>query len=60
MKWIVNNILSKLVLGALAIILQIGWMIYMVERATQISNIFNYVLHIFALLLALHIINKDT
>lgn len=60
MKWIVNNILSKLVLGALAIILQIGWMIYMVERATQISNIFNYVLHILALLLALHIINKDT
>ncbi len=60
MKWIANNIFSKLVLGAVAILAQLAWICYMVYRATAISKSFSLLFNILAVVLALYIINKDT
>ena len=59
MKWIANNIFSKLVLGAIAILAQLAWICYMLYRATAISKSFNLLFNILAVVLALYIINKD-
>lgn len=59
MKWIANNIFSKLVLGVLVILLQFGWLVYMLYYATATSSVFNLILHALAVMLALYVINKD-
>lgn len=59
MKHIANRILGKLPLCALMILLQFGWMVYVLYYATAISNAFNILLHGLSVLLALFVVNKD-
>lgn len=59
MKHIVNRLFSKLVLGALMILLQFGWIVYGVYCATAISTGFNIFFHILSIAVALYVVNKD-
>ncbi|MCM1107343.1 MAG: cardiolipin synthase [Blautia sp.] len=59
MKRFANKIFGKLPLGILIICLQFFWLVYMVCRATAANSFINIIFEIFAVVLCLHIANKE-
>lgn len=59
MKRFLNKLFSKLVLGAVIIILQFGWFVYLIYGATTANSVANLCLQIAAVALALYVANKD-
>lgn len=59
MKRFASKVFSKLVIGALIIILQFGWFVYLIYSATAANSAVNMCLQIVAVALALYIANKD-
>lgn len=59
MKRFASKVFSKLVIGALIIILQFGWFVYLIYSATATNSAVNMCLQIVAVALALYIANKD-
>ena len=59
MKRFASKVFSKLVIGALIIILQFGWFVYLIYSATVANSAVNMCLQIVAVALALYIANKD-
>lgn len=59
MKRIANKIFGKLTLGALIILLQFGWFVYLIYSATAANTAINVCFQIIAVALALYVANKD-
>ncbi len=59
MKKILSRLLSKLVLCGVIILVQFGWIVYMTYWASVRSTIFNVLLQVLALIMALYVVNKD-
>ena len=59
MKRFASKVFSKLVIGALIIILQFGWFVYLIYSATAANSAVNMCLQIVAVALALYIANND-
>lgn len=59
MKRITKFLNSKLAIGLLIILMQLAWIIYMVYYATEKFSVFNTILRIGALILALFVISRD-
>lgn len=59
MKRFASKLFSKLSLGAIIIILQFGWFVYLVYSAKRSSSAANMVFQVCAVALALYIANKD-
>ncbi len=58
-KYIVSWIFSKMVLGIILIIIQAGWLLYLLYWATSVSRGLDVAIHVLALVLALVIVDKD-
>lgn len=59
MKRFASKLFSKLTIGAIIIILQFGWFVYLVYSAKRSSSAANMVFQVCAVALALYIANKD-
>lgn len=59
MKRISNIIFGKLTLGALIILLQFGWFVYLIYSATAANAAINTCLQVIAVALALYVANRD-
>lgn len=59
MKGIVSCLFSRLVLGIVLIILQLGWIFYSCYRVTTISNAINVLLHILSVIVSLCVVDKE-
>lgn len=59
MKRILNKLFSKLVLGAVIIILQFGWFVYLLYSATVYSSIADALLKVASIVLALFVSSRD-
>jgi cardiolipin synthase len=59
MRKFLSRLFSKLVICALIILLQFGWIVYATYRATTQSSVLNILLHLLAVTIALYVVNKD-
>lgn len=59
MKRVLNKLFSKLVLGALIIILQFGWLVYLLYSATLASSVVDMIFKVAAILLALFVSSRE-
>lgn len=59
MKRFANKLFSKLVLGAMIILLQFGWFVYLIYSATTVNSAVNIGFQVIAVALALSVANKD-
>ena len=59
MKRVLNKLFSKLVLGALIIILQFGWLVYLLYSATLASSVVDILFKVAAILLALFVSSRE-
>jgi cardiolipin synthase len=59
MRKFLSRLFSKLVICALIILLQFGWIVYVTYRATAQSALINILFHLLAVAMALYVVNKD-
>lgn len=59
MKRVLNKLFSKLVLGAIIIILQFGWLVYLLYSATLASSVVDMIFKVAAIMLALFVSSRD-
>lgn len=59
MKRIANKIFSRLTMGALMILLQFGWIVFLIYSAMPQSTAINVGFQVLAVALALYVANKD-
>ena len=59
MKKLLSKLFSKLVLYALIIILQFGWIVYITYQATTKYSLLNVFLHVISIAMALYVVDKD-
>lgn len=59
MKKILNKLFSKLMLGAIIILMQMAWIVYTLFIATESNSIIDVLLRIISVVIALYVVYKD-